>query len=307
MRLSARPGDILMTTRRDLLLGAASLGFLDIAAQAQGTLDGLRTLDGSQAEFARIERDCGGRLGVAVFDTATQSRAGHRAGERFPMCSTFKLLAAAAVLARVDAGKETLDRRVTYKQSDLITYSPTTEKHVADGMTMAALCEAAMTLSDNTAANLMLESIGGPAGLTAYLRSIGDGITRLDRTETALNEARPGDPRDATTPDAMLRSLDTLLFGKALSPSSQELLANWLIANKTGDGRLRAGLPRGWRCGDKTGSGARGTTNDVAAIWPPNRKPILVAAYLTETDADATKRDGTLAAVARVVAGAVTV
>lgn len=287
-----------MTTRRDILLGAASLLLFPSAARAQ---DRFRMLPG---EFARIERQIGGRLGVAVLDTGSGLRAGHRAGERFPMCSTFKLLAAATVLARVDAGTEKLDRRVPYGRSNLIAYSPVTERHADDGMTMGALCEAAVTLSDNTAANLMLASFGGPAGLTRNMRSIGDDVTRLDRNEPTLNEARPGDPRDTTTPDAMLKSLNALLFGKALSASSRDLLTNWLLANKTGDKRLRAGLPQGWRCGEKTGSGPRGTANDVGAFWPPDRKPVIVTAFLTETEADAQSRDAALATVARAVASA---
>lgn len=287
-----------MTTRRDILLGAASWVLLAPAARAQGKSSAL------QGEFARIERESGGRLGIAVLDTGSGLRAGHRAGERFPMCSTFKLLAAAAVLARVDAGTERLDRRIPYGRNDLITYSPVTENHAGDGMTMSELCEAAVTLSDNTAGNLMLASFGGPAGLTRYMRSIGDGVTRLDRNEPTLNEARPGDPRDTTTPDAMLESLDTLLFGKALSPSSKDQLTNWLLASKTGDKRLRAGLPQGWRCGEKTGSGPRGTANDVGAFWPANRKPVIIAAFLTETEADAQTRDAAIASVARAVVAA---
>lgn len=287
-----------MTTRRDILLGAASLLLFPSAARAQ---DRFRMLPG---EFARIERQIGGRLGVAVLDTGSGLRAGHRAGERFPMCSTFKLLAAATALARVDAGTEKLDRRVPYGRSNLIAYSPVTERHADDGMTMGALCEAAVTLSDNTAANLMLASFGGPGGLTRYMRSIGDDVTRLDRNEPTLNEARPGDPRDTTNPDAMLKSLNVLLFGKALSASSRDLLTNWLLANKTGDKRLRAGLPQGWRCGEKTGSGPRGTANDVGAFWPPDCKPVIVTAFLTETEADAQSRDAALATVARAVASA---
>ena len=157
------------------------------------------------AVFARIEAERGGRLGVAVLDTGAERRAGHRQDELFPLGSTFKLLAAGAVLARADAGQDRMDRRIHYAREDLVTNSPETEKHAgADGMTLAALCEAAITLSDNTAGNLLLGILGGPQGLTGYLRRLGDATTRLDRTEPTLNEARPGDPRDTTSPASML-------------------------------------------------------------------------------------------------------
>jgi beta-lactamase class A len=219
------------------------------------------------------------------------------------MCSTFKLLAGAAILARVDSGKETLQRRIRFDASDLVTYSPATEKRTGEpGMTLAELCEAAITLSDNTAANLLLEALGGPAGLTAYARSLGDSVTRLDRIEPELNEATPGDERDTTTPAAMAANLNALILGDALSSASRKRLADWMIANKTGDARLRAGLPKDWRVGDKTGSGNRGTTNDIGLAWPPKQPPIIIAAYLTETTAPSEQRNAALASVARAIA-----
>jgi len=219
------------------------------------------------------------------------------------MCSTFKALAAAAILARVDAGKEQLTRRVTFDASTLVTYSPVTEKHVGgDGMTLAEICDAAVTLSDNTAGNLLLAAIGGPAGLTDFVRGLGDQVTRLDRNEPSLNEALPDDPRDTTTPNAMASNLQALILGTtALSVASREQLTTWLIANKTGDARLRAGFAKGWRIGDKTGSGARGTANDVAVIWPPNKPPIVITAYLTGATVSAAQQSATLASVARAV------
>ncbi|ATR22172.1 Beta-lactamase [Roseomonas mucosa] len=258
------------------------------------------------AVFAGIERRVGGRLGVAVLDTATGQRAGHREAERFPLTSTFKLLAAAAVLSRVDAGQARLDQRIRYGREKLVAYSPETEKHAGEeGMTLAAICEAAVTLSDNTAGNLMLEQIGGPAGLTAWLRSIGDTVTRLDRWETALNEAEPGDPRDTTSPAAMLASLQRVTLGEALSVGGQAHLTGWLRANKTGDKRLRAGLPGGWQAGDKTGAGERGTNNDAGLLWPPGESaPILVAAYSTGGTAPSTERDAALAEVAAAIVAA---
>jgi beta-lactamase class A len=255
-------------------------------------------------EIKRLESASGGRLGVCVLDTATGARHAHRGDERFPMCSTFKALAAAAVLAQVDAGKEQLSRRITFDASALVTYSPVTEKHVKDGMTLAEICEAAVTLSDNTAGNLLLASFGGPAGLTAYLRSLGDQVTRLDRRETALNEAKPGDPRDTTTPLAMVELLRRTVLGDALSPASREHLAAWLVNNKTGDQRLRAGVPKGWRVGDKTGTGEHNTSNDVGVLWPPGRAPIIVTAYYTEARASFDERNAVLAEVGRLAASA---
>lgn len=219
------------------------------------------------------------------------------------MCSTFKMLAAAAVLKRVDDGKDDLGRRVHFSAGDLVTYSPVTQQY-ADGvgMTIGELCDAAMTLSDNTAGNLLLSSIGGPPGLTEFARSLGDNVSRLDRREPDLNEAAPGDPRDTTSPGAMLGNLDALLVRQALSARGREHLIGWLAGNKTGDTRLRAGLPKEWRAGDKTGAGGNGTTNDIAVIWPSRREPILVTAYLTQTSAPEEKRYAAIASVGRIIA-----
>jgi beta-lactamase class A len=255
-------------------------------------------------EFAKLEKQSGGRLGVSVIDLATGEQAGHRASERFPMCSTFKMLASAAVLTRVDAGKETLSRRVRYEKKDLVDNSPFTEKHLAEGMTIEELCEASMIVSDNTAVNLMLETLGGPAGMTAYFRTLGDTVTRLDRIETMMSESKPGDPRDTTSPEAMAGNVRRLVLEDALSPGSRQLLTGWLIANQTGDARLKAGLPAGWRAGEKTGSGGYGTTNDVGIYWPPNRPPVIISAYLTQSTLPRTGQNATLASVGRAVAAA---
>lgn len=292
-------------------------------ARAQGGFDGLASA------FARIEAERGGRLGVAVLDTSVMPsgdervqarsslrdgslrdgggrRVGHRRDERFPMGSTYKVLAAGAVLARADAGRDNMDRLIRFTREDLVTYSPVTEARAGgDGMTLAALCEATMTTSDNTAGNLLLDVLGGPAGLTAYLRALGDGVTRLDRMETALNEARPGDPRDTTSPAAMLADLHALTLGDALSAPARERLQGWLRDNKTGGARLRAKLPPGWRAGEKTGTAANGTSNDVGLLWPPGGgAPVLVAAYLTQGPADGAVRDAALADVGAAIAAA---
>jgi beta-lactamase class A len=282
-----------MMSRRTMLAGSllAAPALVSLRAAADDVeLALLRELDA-------LERRHGGRLGVAILDgTKVISRRGDK---RFALCSTFKFLAAAFVLARVDRGEESLSRRVVYSKSDLVTYSPTTEKHVEGGLTINEICEAAMVLSDNTAGNLLLESFGGPAGLTSFARSLGDTVTRLDRRETELNEATPGDPRDTTTPLAMLDMLRKTVLGNTLSPSSREQLIAWLVANRTGDKRLRAGVPKGWRVGDKTGSGSNSATNDMAVIWPPGRAPTLVTAYYTEARATDDERNAVLAEVGR--------
>ena len=253
--------------------------------------------------WREIEASVHGRLGIAVLDTATGALAGHRLDERFPMCSTFKVLAAALVLARVDAGQEQLDRRVPIAPADLLEWAPVTSKHVGGELALAELCEAAITASDNTAANLLLASVGGPAAVTAFLRRNGDATTRLDRTEPTLNEAKPGDPRDTSTPRAMARTLRVLALGTALSEAGRTQLVQWMAANTTGAKRLRAGVPADWRVADKTGTGRLGTTNDVGLLWPPRRAPVVVVSYLTECRAPADAREAALAAVARAVAG----
>jgi beta-lactamase class A len=222
------------------------------------------------------------------------------------MCSTFKFLAVAAVLKRVDEKQDTLERRIAYGQSDLLDYAPVTRQHVQEGgMSLSALCAAAIEYSDNTAANLLLRVLGGPAAIGRYAATLGDGVTRLDRTEPTLGEALPGDERDTTSPAAMLGNLQAILLGKVLSAGSRQTIEDGLIANTTGTTRLRAGLPASWKVGDKTGSGDHGTTNDIAILWPPGRPPILVAAYFTGSTASAAEREAALAEVGRIVAGSV--
>jgi len=254
------------------------------------------------ARWRAIEAAVGGRLGVAVLDTASGRTTGHRLEERFPMCSTFKWLVAAAVLQRVDAGRDDLQRQVRFDARALLSNSPVTEQHVGDGLTVAELCEAAVTVSDNAAANLLLRTVGGPTGLTAYARALGDPATRLDRYEPMLNDAHPGDPRDTTTPRAMSIALRSALLGDALSPAGRAQLLAWMKATTTGKDRLRAGVPATWQVADKTGTGNHGSTNDVALLMPPDRAPLVVAAYLTGTVAPMVRRNGALAEVGRAVA-----
>jgi beta-lactamase class A len=252
--------------------------------------------------LAALEKSRGGRLGVAAWDGASGRRILHRADERFPLLSTFKFLAAAHVLARVDRGEERLDRRVPVRKEDLVTWAPVTEKHVGGEMALGDICHAAITVSDNSAGNLMLASFGGPAALTAFARSLGDEVTRLDRIETALNEAKAGDPRDTTSPAAMLADMRRLLLGDVLSATSRDQLASWLAASTTGGKRLRAAFPAEWRVGDKTGTGSNGAANDIAIAWRPGREPLLVAVYYTESNNELAGLNDVIAEAGRIVA-----
>ena len=250
-----------------------------------------------------IEATARGRLGVHLIDTATGREQGWRADERFLMLSSFKLLASALVLDRADRGEESLERRIRYRRQDLVAWSPVTERHVGgEGLSLAQLCEATITTSDNTAANLILASYGGPGALTAYARRLGDRVTRLDRTEPELNRrAASGEPLDTTTPRAMAHTLRALLVGDALAPASRARLLQWLLANTTGGKRLRAGLPAGWRIGEKTGT-AGDDANDIGIAFPPQRAPVIVTAYLAESATDGATREAALASVGRLLA-----
>ena len=280
----------MILTRRAALLGAA---LLPIAPALAG---------GGDERIAAIERRTGGRLGVAVLDTQSGRRIEHRPQERFALCSTFKFLLVAAALSRIDRGKDRPDRFVAYGQSALVFYSPVTKTHVSEGgMTLAALCEAAITQSDNTAANLLLAALGGPPSWTKFARTLGDRVSRLDRIETALNSAIPGDPRDTTTPAAMLGDMKQVLLGKALSDASRQKLEDWIVGDTLGAHRLRAGLPADWRVGDKTGTGENGARNAIAILWPPKRKPILASIYFAESNLPDEAREAAIADVGRVI------
>ncbi|MDC6171024.1 class A beta-lactamase [Paucibacter sp. XJ19-41] len=269
-------------SRRQLLLqaGASSLllGGLPGVANAVVT---------AHAPFAALEQKAGGRLGVAVLDCADGALIGHRWQERFALCSTFKLPLAGVVLREADQGRLQLDRPLRYGPADMVPHAPVTGRHLASGsMSIAALAEATQTTSDNVAANLLLRELGGPAGLTARLRELGDGETRVDRYEPQMNVVdvvHAGELRDTSTPLAMARTTDRLLNSDWLAPASRERLAQWMIATDTGLKRLRAGFPAGWKAGDKTGTfmgpGVDDKYNDVAIAWPPGRPPLIVSAY----------------------------
>jgi len=290
-----------MLISRRTLLGASLLAIpalYSLTAQAAGAAPSSNP--SLEQRLAELERRHGGRLGVAILDTGSQRLITHRGDERFAMCSTFKALAVAHVLARVDRKEEDLSRLIVYGKEQLVPYSPTTEKHTGEGgLSVGSICEAAVTLSDNTAANLLLDSSGGPQGLTDWLRLTGDQVTRLDRREPDLNENRPGDLQDTTTPIAMAQTLRTLIFTEVLSDPSRDQLIAWLVSNTTGDQKLRAGLPKRWRVGDKTGSGANNASNDVAVIWPTNRAPLIVTVYYTDSKATGEQINAVIAEVGR--------
>ncbi|HEY6924352.1 MAG TPA: class A beta-lactamase [Steroidobacteraceae bacterium] len=283
-----------LTRREVVALGALSLsGSVPAAPRLSKTLP---------TALTQLEKTNGGRLGVAVLDTATSERSGYREREHFPMCSTFKFLLASAVLQRVDRHDEALDRAIAIPPQPLLSHSPISEAHAGSTMTIAALCAAILTDSDNTAANALLDTIGGPAGVTRFCRSIGDAETRLDRVELALNESLAGDLRDTTTPASMVRDLQVLLLGTLLSQGSRARLTASMEGCRTGLDRLRAKVPAGWRAADRTGSNGVHTSNDIAVLWPPGRPPVIVAAYITGCPGPESKRLAMLAEIGSLVA-----
>ena len=287
-RTAATPA---IPSRRTILAGLSALA-VGAAWPAAAAEDGL----------AALEARHGGRLGVFALDTGSGRSLAHRADERFLMCSTAKFAAAGAVLARVDAGREQLDRRIRYGAADVaVGYAPDTKAHLAEGgMSVEALCRAAVVHSDNGAANLVLASLGGPAAVTRFVRGVGDDTTRFDRTEPTLN--RPDGLRDTTTPRAFAATLRAVLLGEALSPASRARLEGWMVACDTGLGRLRAGIPRDWTAGDKTGT-AGDNAGDVALLRPPGRAPIVVASYYDVPGRDVSEREAVLKQVGALVAG----
>ncbi|MEV5970443.1 class A beta-lactamase [Streptomyces sp. NPDC051921] len=256
----------------------------------------------AEQPFARLEREFGARLGVYALDTGDGRVVAHRADERFAYASTFKALAAAAVVRKNSPAG--LDRVVRYGRDDLVAHSPVTERHVGTGMTLRALCDAAVRYSDNTAGNLLFRDLGGPRGLQSALAELGDGTTRSDRYETALNEAAPGDPRDTSTPRALATDLHAYALGPALDAEGKALLVDWLKRNTTGDDLIRAGVPTDWQVGDKTGTAHHGTRNDIALAWPPHRAPIVIAILSSRDAQDADHDDRLIARAAQAVVAA---
>ena len=251
------------------------------------------------SRLARLEQERDARVGVYALDTGTGREVAYRAGERFAYASTIKALAAGAVLS--DLSTAELSQRLRWTEADLVEYSPVTELHVEDGLTVRQVIDAAITVSDNTAGNLLFDVVGGPAALDAALvEDVGDATTEVVRREPELNTAVPGDPRDTTTPEALATALGEYVLGDALPRADRRLLENTLRRTETGDALIRAGVPEGWRVGDKTGSAAYGTRNDVAILRPPGRAPILLAVLTTHDDAGAATDDALVAAATRV-------
>lgn len=248
------------------------------------------------AALARIERQYHANLGVYALDTGTGRTIAYNADERFAFASTIKALAAAVLLKR-DTDAQ-LDTVIRYSESDLVDYSPVTSEHVATGMTLRDIMIAALEVSDNTAQNLMLSRLGGPSGLQAALRAMGDATTDADRTEPTVNSATPGDIRDTSTPRAMGTDLRAFVLGHALSPDRRRLLTSWLVANTTGGPYIRAGVPAGWTVGDKTGNAYYGTRNDIAIVWPSGGGAPMVVSILTNrgpADQNAASNDALIA------------
>jgi beta-lactamase class A len=257
-------------------------------------------MNANTQEFARLEAKAHARIGVAAIDSSTNRRVDYRSYERFIMCSTFKVLAAAAVLKRVDENKEKLDRFVTYGEAQLLSYAPITRAHVKEGgMTLDMLCAAAVEQSDNTAANLLLEAIGGPGKWTEFARSLGDKFSRLDHNEPDLNIARPGKEDDTTTPAAMCADLQRLFTSDVLSIASRTKLELWMQQNQTGLKMIRASIPADWKVGDKTGRSGDGATNDIAVLRPPVGGPIFLAIYTVDPAEPQDARDQMVAEVAK--------
>ncbi|MEC4016345.1 class A beta-lactamase [Streptomyces sp. H27-D2] len=258
--------------------------------------------------LSNLEKEHSARLGVFAYNTVTGRSVLHRAKESFPICSVFKTVAAAAVLRDLDRHGEVLAKRIRYTEKDVADsgYAPITgtPEHLADGMTVAELCGAAIAYSDNTAANLLLRELGGPTAVTRFCRSIGDETTRLDRWEPQLNSAEPWRATDITSPAAIARTYAKLTLGNALTPRDRQQLTAWLLANTTSGARFRAGLPQGWTLADKTGTGEYGTTNDVGVAWTPDRTPIVLAVLSTQHDADAPADEPLVAKTAALLAAA---
>lgn len=252
-------------------------------------------------DSAAIEQHIGGRIGVSVWDTQNDEHWDYRGDERFPMMSTFKTLACATMLSEMDSEK--LDKNATAKveERNIVVWSPVMDRMAGQTTRIEHACEAAMLMSDNTAANIVLRSIGGPNGVTRFLRSIGDGATRLDRFEPRLNEAKPGDKQDTTTPNAIVNTLHTLLEGDALSYESRIQLKIWMQDNKVSESLMRSVLPKGWSIADRSGAGGFGSRGITAMIWKENHKPIYISIYITETDLSLQARDQVIAQVSQLI------
>jgi beta-lactamase class A len=283
---------------------ALALGAAAALSLGGGTAHALPATGGVTARLRELEREHTARLGVYARNMRTGRTVAYRADERFPMASVFKTLAAAAVLRDLDRDGEFLARRIRYTQ-DYVTksgYSPVTQEHVSTGMTVGELCDATIRFSDNAAGNLLLKELGGPTAVTRFARSIGDGVTRLDRWEPELNSAEPWRVTDTTSPRAISLSYARLVLGDALEPRDRARLTDWLLRNTTSDDRFRKGLPADWLVADKTGGGRYGGSNDVGLTWPPDGSPIVLSVLTTQPEEDAPADNALVAETAALLA-----
>nr|WP_057924916.1 class A beta-lactamase [Burkholderia ambifaria] len=288
-------------TRRSLLLAAVAAPF--VAACSSAPVADQERAHAAQAELAALEKASNGRLGVAALDTSNGTRIAHHARERFPLCGTYAVVAAAAILARGSLDASLLPRRILYRRYEVVAGSPVTESHVDTGMTIAQLCAAVLQAGDKGAGNLLMGVLGGPQAVTSFAHESGDTAFRLDRWEPELNQAAPGDVRDTSTPVAMVDTLQRLLLGDTLREPQRAQLTEWMTGARGATG-IAAGVPPGWRIADKTGTGGYGTTTDVAVLWPPSRAPIVLAVSFTQPRADAAARADVVASAARIATGA---
>jgi beta-lactamase class A len=284
----------MIINRRTLLVAASGLAVWPTFA------------DESPPMLTAYERETGGRIGLYAENLSTGAKIAWRADERFVMCSTFKASLAAFVLMRIDHGQDQLENMINFGSEDLLDYAPAArhalaQNHTRASMSVAAMCEAAVELSDNTCANLLLARVGGPAALTTFWRSMGDAITRLDHNEPELNRSAPGDPNDTTTPAAMAGNLRRFLLGEILSQRSREYLTGWMLNCKTGNDRLRAGLPGNWRVADKTGNNGKDAAGDIGVTWPSSGGPTLVCVYTQGGSPTAPQLEAVFAEIGRVV------
>lgn len=289
-------------TRRSLLLAAVAAPFVAACSSAPVAEQG--RAHAAQAELAALEKASNGRLGVAALDTASGTRIAHHARERFPLCGTYAVVAAAAILARGSLDASLLPRRILYRRYEVVAGSPVTESHVDTGMTIAQLCTAMLQSGDKGAGNLLMGVLGGPQAVTSFAHESGDTVFRLDRWEPELNQAAPRDERDTSTPVAMVDTLQRLLLGDTLREPQRAQLTEWMTGGARGATGIAAGVPPGWRIADKTGTGGYGTTTDVAVLWPPSRAPIVLAVSFTQPRADAAARADVVASAARIATGA---
>lgn len=249
--------------------------------------------------FAKLEKEYDAKLGIYALDTGTNQTVAYHSDDRFAFASTSKSLAVGALLRKNSL--EALDQRITYTHEDLSNYNPITERHVDTGLTLKELADASVRYSDSTAHNLILKQLGGPSEFEKILREMGDTVTTSERFEPELNEVHPGETHDTSTPEAIAKTLQSFTLGTALPIEKRELLVDWMKRNTTGDKLIRAGVPKGWEVADKTGAGSYGTRNDIAIIWPPNKKPIVLAILSNHDKEDAKYDDKLIADATKVV------